>query len=218
MKLNRALPTLAVTLATTLALTGCFGSIVADTTTEPTSAASPSATAGSDSPSAPADGTLAEPGTRASMGESLTYEFVNTDGGKALISATLKSIEPVSADQLTFLNEQFAQLKGYEVFFLIVEEQKVSGDPVEFNASYTGFKPIDANGTKVQAITLIGWDECESNSFTPEFDDAGAVITNCFMAAAVPGGNMPEGIMYTGGFSDPNPYSDYDGKPIYWFK
>ncbi|CAN5581120.1 hypothetical protein BH10ACT7_BH10ACT7_19470 [soil metagenome] len=217
MKLTRALPLLAVTLTATLALTGCFGSVVADSTAAPTS--SPSATASeSDSPSAPTDGSLAEPGTEASIGENLTYEFFNTDGGSALISATLKSIEPVSAEQLAFLNEQFAQLKGYDVYFLLVEETKISGADVKFNASYTGYKPIDANGTQVQGITLIGWDECSNESFPTEFDTPGTPLVNCFMAAAVPGGNQPEGIMYTGGFEDENPYSDYDGKPLYWFK
>lgn len=216
MKLTRALPALAVTLATTLALTGCFGSVVADSTAAPT----PSSTAasGNDGPSAPTDGSLAEPGTKASMGEYLTYEFINTDGGSALISATLKSIEPVSAEELAFLNEQFAQLKGYDVYFLLVDETKVSGADVKFNASYTGYTAIDASGTQVQGVTLIGWDVCANESFPTEFDTPGTVLTNCFIAAAVPGGNKPEGIMYTGGFEDDNPYSDYDGKPLYWFK
>ncbi|MFB2580774.1 hypothetical protein ACEXQD_05955 [Herbiconiux sp. P15] len=143
------------------------------------------------------------------------YEFTGTDGQKALLSAELVDVTAATAEQVAFLNEQFDkdELKGFEISFIHLSQSKVSGDPVEFNSDYTSFKPIDAQGQRVQDVTVIGWDECTTESFTPEFD-TGESITQCFIAAAPAGGNAPAGVMYDGGYEDPNPYDYYDGKPL----
>lgn len=221
-KLRRILPLTIIPIAAAFTLTGCFGSpapapapasdSVAETgAAEPTSSASPTEAAGGST----ASGDVAAPGTKAGVGEELVYEFTGTDDQKALIAAKLVDVTPATAEQVDFLNQQFDkdELKGFEISFIHVEMSKVSGDPVEFNADYTSFKPSDAEGQRVQDVTLIGWDECSTESFTPEFD-AGEPITQCYIAAAPAGGATPAGVYYDGGYSDVNPYDYYDGKPL----
>jgi hypothetical protein len=169
---------------------------------------------------APADGELAEPGTRVGIDTWLTYSFTTTDDEEALLSARLKSVEPVSAAQLEFLNTTFdeGQLKGFDVWMLLVEEKKVSGATVEFNSDYSFFDIVDADGNQVQEITVIGWDECKTPSFDEAYDTAGGTLTQCFLAASTPGGNKPAGVAYTGGYEEGNPYDSYDGKPLLFIK
>ena len=169
---------------------------------------------------APADGELAEPGTRVGIDTWLTYSFTTTDDEEALLSARLKSVEPVTKAQLEFLNTTFdeGQLKGYDVWMILVEEKKVSGATVEFNADYSFFDIVDKDGNKVQEITVIGWDECKTPSFDDEYDTAGGTLTQCFLAASTPGGNAPAGVAYTGGYEEGNPYDSFDGKPLLFIK
>jgi hypothetical protein len=169
---------------------------------------------------APAEGELADPGTRVGIDEWLTHTFTNTDDGEALISARLVSVEPATADETASIVSAFddGKVDGYDFYLLRVEEKKESGDTVEFNADYSFFDVVDADGEKVQEILLIGWDGCESLSFDEEFDTAGAVLTQCFIGAAKAGDPEPAGVAYTGGYEDDNPYSFYDGKPLYFIK
>ncbi|WP_440711393.1 hypothetical protein [Herbiconiux sp. YIM B11900] len=222
MKLRRTLPLTIVPIAAVFALTGCFGSpspAPAPASEAPSGAAEPTASASptdtDSSGGAAASGDVAEPGTKAGVGEELVYEFTGTDDQKALIAAKLVDVTPATAEQVAFLNQQFDkdELKGFEISFIHVEMSKVSGDTIEFQSDYTSFKPSDAEGQRVQDVTLIGWDECTTESFTPEFD-AGEPITQCYIAAAPAGGAAPAGVYYDGGYSDVNPYDYYDGKPL----
>ena len=180
----------------------------------PTSSASASPTPAADDEAAPS-GDVAAPGTKASTGEELVYEFTGTDDQKALISTKLVDVTPATAEQVAFLNAQFDndELKGFDISFIHVQMSKVSGDPVAFDSDYTSFKPADAEGQRVQDVTLIGWDECSTESFTEEFD-TGEPLVQCYIAAAPAGGNAPAGVIYDGGYADPNPFDYYDGKPL----
>jgi hypothetical protein len=220
MKLRTFGALVALPMVTAFTLSGC-----ALLPSAPQPAAESSAPTASPTPTAepteePSSGTatsgdVAEPGTTVGPGEELVYEFTGTDEQKALISAALVDVTPATAEQVAFLNEQFDEdeLKGLDISFIHVTQKKVSGDPVEFNADYTSFKPVDAEGQRVQDVTVIGWDECGTESFTPEFD-AGVAMTQCYIAASPTGGNAPAGVMYEGGYEEGNPYSSYDGEPL----
>lgn len=210
----------ALPIVTVLALAGC----VPQPSPAPEPAAESSAPAATPTPTEaaeePADasaasGDVAAPGTTAGPGEPLVTEFTGTDGQTALIASSLVDVVPATTEQVAFLNEQFdkGELDGFEISFIHLEQTKVSGDPIEFNADYTSFKPVDAEGQRVQDVTVIGWDECGTESFTPEFD-SGATLTQCYIAAAPSGGGAPAGLMYDGGFSEENPFDYYDGKPL----
>lgn len=173
-----------------------------------------------DESDAPVEGELAEPGTTVGMNEWLTHSFTSTDDGEALISARLVSVEPATDDEAAFIVAAFddGKVDGYDFYLLHVEEKKESGDTVEFNADYSYFDVVDKDGNQVQEITLIGWDGCKSLSFDEEFDTADGVLTQCFIAGAKDGDPLPAGVAYTGGYEDDNPYSSYDGKPLYFIK
>ena len=166
----------------------------------------------------PEEGELAEPGTTVGADVWLTHSFTSTDDVEALISSRLVSVEKVTDEQYTFLNETFdeGQLEGYDVYMILVEEKKESGDSIEFDADYTFYDPIDKDGEKVQPITLIGWDECQTPSFDEAFDTAGGVLTQCLLAAVPEGEDGPAGVAYTGGDEDDNPYDYLDGKPLFF--
>jgi hypothetical protein len=210
---------LALPLAASLVLVGCAPTEDRDTGRDSSQSSDDDDEEEEEEADAPAEGELAEPGTEAGLNEWLTHSFTSTDDGEALISARLTGIEPLTAEQVTFVQTQFEDGKadGYDMWFLYVEEKKESGDTVEFNADYSYFDIVDEDGNQVQEITLIGWDDCQVESFTPEFDTDGAVITQCFLAAAKDGDAEPAGVAYTGGYEDDNPYSSYDGKPLYFY-
>jgi len=209
MKVTRILPILALPIALSFALVGC-GVVAAPT--EPDTAPETSET---EEAPAPAEGDIAPAGTKVGLDTYLTYDYVGVDDVAAVISAKLVSVEPVTDAQLKFLNEQFDQLAGYDVYLVTVDQKKESGDPVIYNADYTNFKVVDAEGTQVQGVTLIGWDECSTESFDEPFDTEGAVLTQCFIGASPAGGNAPAGVAYTGGYEDTNPYKD---EPLLFIK
>jgi hypothetical protein len=183
----------------------------------PAPAETPAETEAPVEPAVPADGTVAAAGTKVGVGVPLTYEFTNVDDGIALISAKLLDVTPATADELATINAAFDEdeLKGYDVWLIHFEETKVSGEPVEYNSDYSYFSPADASGNKVASPIIFSWDGCASESFTDEFD-AGTPLEQCMLAAAPSGGNLPVGMMYTGGYQDDNPYDYYDGTPLYF--
>lgn len=171
-----------------------------------------------DSPEAPASGELAEPGTRVAINEWLTHTFLSTDEVEATISSRLTSVEPVTDEQREFLDGVFdeGELEGYDVWMILVEQKKESGGTIIYNSDFTYFDVVDEDGDQVQSLTVFGWDECENPSFDEAFDSDGAVITQCYLAAAKANDQKPAGVMYVGGYEDGNPYSSYDGKPLYF--
>jgi len=210
MKVTRILPILALPIALSFALVGC-GVVASPADPE----AVPETSETEEAPAAPADGEIAPAGTQVGLDTYLSYDYTGVDDVTAVVSAKLVSVEPVSDAQLKFLNEQFDQLAGYDVYLVTVDQKKESGDAIIYNADYTNFKVIDAEGTQVQGVTLIGWDECSTESFDEAFDTQGEVLTQCFIGASPAGGNAPAGVAYTGGYDDDNPYKD---EPLLFIK
>lgn len=217
MQLSRATAMITLPVAAMLVLAGCATPSAPDA--KPTEKSSSSSATSKPTSTGSADGEVTEPGAKVGLDEAIVYESQGTDDVTALISAKLTEVTPATADQVAFVTSQFdgGELDGMDLTLIRLEMTKVSGDPVAFNSDATSFAPVDASGEKVQEVTLIGWDECGSESFTKEFD-GGAPITQCYIAAAPTGGKAPAGLMYDGGFTDPNPYDSYDGDPILLIK
>lgn len=213
MNLNRPITLVAAPVVGLILLAGCSAPAPDKPAAQTSSATSTPVS------SAPADGEVTAPGARVGLGEPIVYESQGSDGATALISAKLTEVTPATAEQAAFVNSQFTdgELEGADITLIRLEMTKVSGDPVAFNDDGTSFAPVDAAGKKAQEVTLIGWDECGTESFTPEFDE-GAPITQCYVATSTPGAKQPAGLRYDGGFTDPNPYDAYDGDPILLIK
>lgn len=217
MKPSRTYAFVGAALAAGLLLSGCSAPADLETPDETiTESEAPEATPTQEAPATPSEpGALTEPGSTIALGEWASYEFTGTDKQKAVVSARLVSVEPASQADTDFLVDQIPQLKGYEVVLLTVEQKKVSGESIAFNADYTGFRPASADGKRAQEVTVIGWDTCRSNSFSKDFDENGATITQCIIGAAVPGGNPIAGVIYA---PYDSPYSTSGGQPIFFTK
>ena len=182
--------------------------------TQPSKDNTPAPDSDDDSDAQPS-GEITEPGSKLELNEWATYEYTGLDGQKAIISSRLVGVEDATEAQKTVLVEKIPDLADYDVFLFTTEEKKISGDPIVFEADYTDYSVASADGARAQEVTVIGWDECKSESFTKEFDEDGATITQCFVGAVKPGGAVPTGLIYA-------PYDgvyDYaDGEPIYFSK
>ena len=209
--LKRILAILLLPLATALVLAGCAtGPSDSGNDRDDDSTSQSDDDADEEESEAPAEGELADPGTRVGVDEWLTHSFTSTDDGEALISSRLVSVEPATDEQAAAIVAAFddGKVDGYDFFIIQVEEKKESGDPVLYDSDYSYYDLIDEDGERVQEITIIGWDGCATESFTEEFDTAGATITQCFIAGALDGDNEPAGVAYSGGYDDDNPYED----------
>jgi hypothetical protein len=160
------------------------------------------------------EGEPAPPGTRVGFDTYLTYTFVTTDGEEALLSARLDSIEPATDAEMAVLVENFGdQLDDFDIYLLRMTGKKVSGPSVKYNADFSFFDPVDSDGERIQSLTLIGWDGCDTQSFDDEYD-GGAEVAQCYMGAVPTGEVAPAGMAYTGGYEDDNPYDYLDGNAL----
>ena len=170
-------------------------------------------------PAAPERGEIAEPGTTVGVDEWLSYPFTGTDGQEAVVSARLLSVEPATAEERAVLDENFGdQIADYDIYLVRYEQEKESGDPIEFDSDYSYFDVVDADGERVQPISLIGWDACDTQSFDSEFDTAGGTLQQCAVGGVPTGDDAPAGLAYTGGYEDDNPYDYIDGEPLLFLK
>lgn len=208
----------------TLALAGCTGG-----SDEPAPVASSAAPAPAAETSAPTEATteapaaaeapagdLTAPGTTINAGDWATYEFVNYDGDSAVLQARVTGMNAATEAQAAYLLEQLPETKGYAYTFITVEQRRVSGDDIAFGSDSTDFKAASTTGERAQEISVIGWDECDNNPFSQAFSDGTETITQCYVGASIEGGDPIGGLIYAGPMAaDPNPYSEYDGKPIF---
>ncbi|MGI9821738.1 hypothetical protein [Agromyces sp. Marseille-Q5079] len=206
--------------AVSLALTACTtapadsGAKKTDTTVEESASAEPTEESAGTVENA-VEGELLQPGQTVALGDWGTYEFVDYDDKTAVLNTKLVSIEPATAEQTEALVAEIPELKGWNVSLIRYQQQKVSGDDITYGANYTDFRPADATGAKAQEVSVIGWDECESESFTEEFNAGTAVLDQCMVGASVEGGEPIGGMLWTGNSSaDENPFSDYEGEPV----
>ena len=208
--------------AVSLALTACASQPdaqvekKADTSVEE-SASAEATEEWADTAGAAVEGELLQPGQTVALGDWATYEYVDYDDKTAVLNTKLVSIEPATAEQTATLVEEIPELKGWKVSLIRYQQQKVSGDDITFGANYTDFTPADATGAKAQEVSVIGWDECASESFTEEFNAGTAVLDQCMVGASVEGGELVGGMLWTGNSSaDENPFSDYEGEPVFF--
>jgi hypothetical protein len=211
----RSTPLLAAPLLATLLLVGCAAP--SPGTTTPDTGTDESATPTEEAVEAPelVEGEPAPPGTRVGFDTYLTYTYLTVDDEEALLSAKLDSIEPATDAELAVLAENFGdQLDGYDIYLLRMTEKKISGASVKYNDDSSFFDVVDENGERIQTVTLIGWDGCDTQSFPEEYDTGGAEISQCYIGAVREGEDPPAGMAYTGGYEDGNPYDYLDGKPL----
>jgi hypothetical protein len=162
-------------------------------------------------------GDLVQPGQTVPAGEWATYEYVDYDGNTAVLNTKLVSVEPASQAQIDLLVGEIPELKGYKVTLVRFQQQKVSGDDITYGANYTDFRPADTEGAQAQEVSVIGWEDCETESFTEEFNAGTEVLDQCIVGASVEGGNDVAGMIWTGNSSaDENPFSQYDGTPVFF--
>ncbi|GAA1845956.1 hypothetical protein [Agromyces salentinus] len=163
------------------------------------------------------EGELLEPGQTVALGDWGTYEYVDYDDKTAVLNTKLVSIEPATEAQVEQLVAEIPELKGWKVSLIRYQQQKVSGDDITYGSNYTDFRPADATGAKAQEVSVIGWDECASESFTEEFNAGTTVLDQCMIGASVDGGEPIGGMIWTGNSSaDENPFSDYEGTPVFF--
>ncbi|MEO5535379.1 MAG: hypothetical protein ABIR17_09645 [Pseudolysinimonas sp.] len=199
-----------------LLLAGCATPAISPgTATDPGTATSASPTADAGNTPVLVDGEAAPPGTKVGFDTYLTYSYVTTDKEDALLKAKLDSIEPATADELAVLTTNFGdKLDPYDIYLLRMTEKKVSGATVKYNDDWSFFDVVDAQGERIQSISLIGWDGCDTQSFSEDYDTGGAEIAQCYIGAVKKGSAAPGGMAYTGGYEDDNPYDAFSGKPL----
>ncbi|MFC4223092.1 hypothetical protein [Lysinibacter cavernae] len=171
----------------------------------------------SSTPKASGDGSVLAPGDEVTgLGTQGSYEWFNYDEKKAILTSSLDSVEQAPQAAFDEIAEKAPELKnGYALYFLTFSTTFVSGDDIDFSANYTDFKPIDAEGNSTQTISLIGYDSCKSESFPKGFSQGGVSINNCIAAVVPAGGEAPAGMQFA---QYDQATSDYDGKPIRFFK
>lgn len=212
---------LSLAVIASLTLAGCTSSAPADSDKKPESSASDPSGA-TDTPAkettlgeAEPSGDVVAPGSIIGLGLWGSYDYVGVDDATIILASRLVSVAPTTQAQTDFLIGRLPKVKDYDLWLIHVEQKKVSGDPIAFNSDYTNFRAITAAKTKVQSVGVIGWDECKTVAFTRDFDNDGAVITQCMIAATPRGGDEVAGVEYSRYNS---PYSSSGGKPLIFLK
>ncbi len=214
---KRVLALFTLPIAASILLAAC--ATPADTSDDRGSSSSRDDEEAEEESAAPERGEIAEPGTTVGVDEWLSYPFTGTDDQEAVISARLLSVEEATAEERAVLDENFGEdIADYDIYLVRYEQEKESGDAIEFNSDYSFFDVVDADGERVQSVTLIGWDGCKSNSFDEEFDTNGGTLAQCAIGAVPTGDDAPAGLAYSGGYGDDNPYDYLDGEPLLFLK
>lgn len=208
----------AVVLAVSLAGCSLLPQPPAPAPDKPTSSESDKPTkTDTDEPTKPApggaeDGAVLNPGDRTS-GTGIV-PFVNYDEKTANFAHKVTSVEKAPASDVDALIAEIPQIKGMDVYYVTVTSNYVDGDNLEFSSFSTEFSPIDADGNTTQKVSLIGWDNCESNSIPKPGNDPATAILNCYASVVPSGQPAPAGVAWS---SYDTPYDPYDGKPALFF-
>lgn len=167
-------------------------------------------TPGADGSDTESEATTA-PGSIVKVGEWAYYEYTGTEKHTAVIAARVVRIDKASPEQKNFLVSEVSELTDYSVWILTVEQKKISGQSILFDSDYDAFNSITADHKRARGVEIFGWTECTSQSFTKEFDEDGATITQCFIGATKSGGEKISGIRYA---KNGTVYDPHDGNPI----
>lgn len=217
---NKITATAGIALISLGILTGCSAK-ESDSTPSSTAAASSSAASESATPSeSPASGghdraligDILKPGEKTTGAASIP--FTNADKKTAVFEHKLLSVEKAPQADVDNIVSQVPKAAGLDIYYLNIESHYVSGDNLAFSAFYTSFDPVDASGNPTQTLSLIGWDNCESNSIPKDATNPSVTIKNCVAAVAAPGGNAPAGVAWD---QSDTPYDSYDGSPALFF-
>lgn len=169
-----------------------------------------------DEPSpAPVDaGEFLAPGGKV-QGEAATLPWNYYDNKDSVWTHQVTSIEAAPDVDIEFFKDSVPTISDYDVVYIRVESNYVSGSVEPFSAFYTDFKPVRADGTLVSDLILIGVKNCESNSVGSEHDFKSAPLNNCIAAATPKGSEAPAGVAWAPHESE---YSAYGGSPALLLK
>jgi len=202
-----------------LTLAGCSAAEEPEKTTKPaptTSETAPSEAESTETPSTggdtATDGELS-PGTVSGAGWH-SYENINYDDAKAILAVQIDSITPASQAFTDELVAKSANLVDYDLVLVKYKQKFISGDVMDFNADYTNFGVGQSSDQRVlQSVSLIGYDDCETQSFPKDWSTSGEILDQCLLAAVPKGGaTTVDSLVYQ---ASDTPFSKYDGKPAF---
>lgn len=201
----------ALTLTATLA--GCITIAEDDKPTKPNSSSEKSEKTEKPEKKADApkgDGSELAPGeTTAGAG---ILPFSNHEDKTASFSHQIADISLAPDADVDAIVAEIPQAGGMDVYYITVDSNYVSGDNLEHSSFSNEFEPVDADGVELQSLSLIGWDNCESNSIPSPGDDPSTTISNCIAAVVVPGQPEPAGVAWA---AYDSPYDSYEGSPAF---
>jgi len=222
MRLKKALPIIGLGLAAALTLAGCSSDPAPTKEIDKPSTSAPSETPSeTEAPSDDKTPDPAKPGASTGATE-VTYIGLGEKGEDGeythfpvVISVKVDSIDLISEAERASLyetatDEQKTRLDAFDYYKINYTETYVSGDDPAYQASYTSYDPVNASGTKLTSLALIGFDWCPANSFSKDFVN-GTPQTSCLLGAVAKGDTAPAGIQ----FAQSGTATDaYDGTPI----
>lgn len=201
MRLTKSLPILGVGLALTFGLAACSPAA------EPAPPADPAPVV-TETPAeeTPSEETPAKPAP--SGANTITFTALGEKGADGEyahfdveIAVSVDSVDLISdaerAEIYSVANDSDkATFDAFDFYKILFTQTYVSGQSPEFQSSITSFDPIDAAGTRLQSLPLIGFDWCKSNSFSRDFVN-GEANTSCVLAAVAKGAAAPAGLQFS---------------------
>lgn len=216
--MKKLLPIAGVTLALALTLTGCSGGDAKESSKE-----SPKPTNSSSSTATPEDTEKPDSSTPAGADEVIvTFDALGEKGADdeyahfpVDIAVTVPSITPLSDTELAGIMEvadadQKNTFAAFDFYKVIVNETYISGDDPKNQATYTNYNVIDADGAQLNDLPLIGFDWCESSSFSEDFI-SGTPNESCLIGAVAKGAEAPAGVQYA---QYDTKYDPSEGEPV----
>lgn len=164
--------------------------------------------AGGDQPT-PVSGDVLQPGDTV-QGEAASLPWISFEDAESVFAHRVTAIEPAPEADVAQIAERQPTITDYDLYYITVESHYVSGDVTPYAAFYTNFDPARADGTKLQSVSLIGFDSCPSESVKDPGTDPSQVIVNCVVAAVAKGSEAPAGVLWA---ASGTPYASYNGDP-----
>lgn len=162
-----------------------------------------------------AEGDTVAPGTTVAVGEEAIVSWEPSDDTPAQpVSITVKSITPGTIDDFAVVGADFqAKLEGFTPYYITVEAKKVdlAGAELAYQSLYSDMSAINADGRKMQTVSIIGdFEPCNTSSLDATFDE-GAAQTFCYIVAGPDGDDI--------GGATFKPYgTDFEDNPVVWEK
>lgn len=161
------------------------------------------------------EGDTAAPGTTVAVGEEAIVSWEPSDDTPAQpVSITVKSITAGTIDDFAVVGADFqAKLEGFTPYYITVEAKKVdlAGAELAYQSLYSDMSAINADGRKMQTVSIIGdFEPCNTSSLDATFDE-GTPQTFCYIVAGPDGDDI--------GGATFKPYgTDFEDNPVVWEK